>query len=48
MSRGLGDVYKRQIIDSWGTFRLTAEQEEAIEELKNIEENPYPWEEAEA
>ena len=33
------------IIDSWGTFRLTAEQKEAMEELKNIEENPYPWEE---
>ena len=50
-----GEVYAEElakeahvIIDSWGTFRLTAEQEEAIEELKNIEENPYPWEEAEA
>ena len=46
-----GEVYAEElakeahaIIDSWGTFRLTAEQKEAIEELKNIEENPYPWE----
>lgn len=27
-----------------GLSRLTAEQKEAMEELKNIEENPYPWE----
>lgn len=47
-----GEVYAEElakeahvIIDSWGTFRLTAEQKEAMEELKNIEENPYPWEE---
>lgn len=47
-----GEVYAEElakeahtIIDSWGTFRLTAEQKEVIEELKNIEENPYPWEE---
>ena len=46
-----GEVYAEElakeahvIIDSWGTFRLTAEQKEAMEELKNIEENPYPWE----
>ena len=41
-----GEVYAEAhvIIDSWGTFRLTAEQKEAMEELKNIEENPYPWE----
>ena len=46
-----GEVYAEElvkeahaIIDSWGTFRLTAEQKEVIEELKNIEENPYPWE----
>ena len=42
-----GEVYAEElakeahvIIDSWGTFRLTAEQKEAMEELKNIEENP--------
>lgn len=46
-----GEVYTEElakeahaIIDSWVTFRLTAEQKEVIEELKNIEENPYPWE----
>lgn len=46
-----GEVYAEElakeahaIIDSWVTFRLTAEQKEVIEELKNIEENPYPWE----
>ena len=46
-----GEVYAEElakeahvIIDSWGTFRLTAEQKEIMEELKNIEENPYPWE----
>lgn len=47
-----GEVYAEElakeahvIIDSWGTFRLTAEQEEVIEELGNIEDNPYPWKE---
>ena len=50
-----GEIYEEElnkeahaIIESWGTFRLTEEQVEIIEELKNIEENPYPWEEAEA
>ena len=48
-----GEIYEEElnkeahaIIESWGTFRLTEEQVEIIEELKNIEENPYPWEEA--
>ena len=47
-----GEVYAEElakeahvIIDGWGTFRLTAEQEEVIEELGNIEDNPDPWEE---
>ena len=47
-----GEVYAEElakeahvIIDGWGTFRLTAEQEEVIEELGNIEDNPYPWKE---
>ena len=35
------------IIDSWGTFRLTEEQKEVVEELRNIEENPYFWEDIE-
>lgn len=35
------------IIDSWNEVELTLEQEEIIEELKNFEENPYPWEEIE-
>lgn len=48
-----GEIYEEElnkeahaIIESWGAFRLTEEQVEIIEELKNIEENPYPWEEA--
>ena len=46
-----GEVYAEElakeahtIIDSWGTFRLTAEQKEVIEELKHIQENAYHWE----
>lgn len=49
-----GEVYAEElakeahaIIESWGTFPLTEGQEEAIEELRNIEENPYPWEDVE-
>lgn len=33
------------IIDSWGKASLTLEQVDIIEELKNIEENPYPFQE---
>ncbi len=46
-----GEVYEEElareahaIISSWGISCLTAEQQEILEELKNIEENSYPWE----
>lgn len=46
-----GEVYENSlaeqahaIIGSWDTANLTKEQQEAVEELQNIEENPYPWE----
>ena len=32
------------IIATWNTDQLTSDQKEIIEELKNIEDNPYPWE----
>lgn len=35
-----------EIINTWNKEELTIEQEEIIEELKNFEENPYPFEEA--
>ena len=35
------------IIEGWNKDNLTSEQTEIIEELKNIEENPYPFEEVE-
>ena len=34
----------RKIVDGWGQTSLTSEQIEAVEELRNVEENPYPWE----
>lgn len=34
----------RKIVDGWGQASLTSEQIEAVEEFRNIEENPYPWE----
>ena len=34
----------RKIVDGWGQASLTSEQVEAAEELRNMEENPYPWE----
>lgn len=47
-----GEVYEeslaqdaREIINSWDSKFLTSEQIEIIEELTNIESNPYPWEE---
>ncbi len=47
-----GEVYEETmlqeahaIIDSWDKNALTSEQMEIIGELKNIEENPYPFEE---
>lgn len=46
-----GEVYEENlsrgahaIIDTWDKSSLTAEQEEIIEVLKNMEENPYPFE----
>ena len=35
------------IIEGWNKDNLTSGQTEIIEELKNIEENPYPFEEVE-
>lgn len=32
------------IIDTWNKSSLTLEQVDIIEELKNVEENPYPFE----
>ena len=47
-----GEVYEESmaqeahaIIDGWNKDMLTSEQIEIIAELKNIEENPYPFEE---
>lgn len=34
----------RNIIASWDSASLTHEQQEAIAELKNVVDNPYPWE----
>lgn len=46
-----GEVYEenllqeaRDIIEQWDKATLTSEQVEVMEELKNIEENPYPFE----
>lgn len=41
----LQEVYA--IIEGWNKDNLTSGQTEIIEELKNIEENPYPFEEVE-
>lgn len=47
-----GEIYEESmlqeahsIIDSWDYSALTTEQAEIIEVLKNVEENPYPFEE---
>ena len=47
-----GEVYEESllkevhaIVDGWDKSTLIAEQLEAMEELKNLEENPYPFEE---
>ncbi|WP_294633386.1 UpxZ family transcription anti-terminator antagonist [uncultured Bacteroides sp.] len=49
-----GEVYDEplaeeahHIIASWNPASLTSEQEEAIAELQNVMDNPYPWEEVE-
>ena len=34
-----------EIINTWNKEELTLEQTETIVELKNFEENPYPFEE---
>ena len=46
-----GEVYEEvlfqeayAIIEGWNKDNLSSEQTEIIEELKNIEENPYPFE----
>lgn len=46
-----GEVYEEVMLDeahiminSWDKLALMEEQIEAIEELRNIEENPYPFE----
>lgn len=46
-----GEVYEEvlfqeayAIIEGWNKDNLTSEQTAIIEELKNIEENPYPFE----
>lgn len=35
----------RAIMEEWDGNSLSPEQAEIMEELRNIEENPYPWEE---
>ena len=49
-----GEVYEESllqeahaIIDGWGKEVMTAEQVELVKEMRNIEENPYPFEEVE-
>ena len=49
-----GEVYEESllqeahtIVDSWDKEAMITEQVEAVKELRNIEENPYPLEEVE-
>ena len=35
------------IINTWGERELSEEEQEVIEDLHNLEENPYPWSEVE-
>ena len=49
-----GEIYEESllqeaygIIDGWDKATLNSEQTEIIEELKNIADNPYPFEEIE-
>ena len=49
-----GEIYEEVLlqeayasIEGWNKDNLTSGQTEIIEELKNIEENPYPFEEVE-
>ena len=34
----------RTIIASWDSTSLTPEQQEAVEEFRNVVDNPYQWE----
>ena len=47
-----GEVYEEYILKEinviigiWDTRLMTSEQIEIVKEFRNIEENPYPWEE---
>lgn len=47
-----GEVYEEYILKEinviigiWDTRLMTSEQIEIVQEFRNIEENPYPWEE---
>lgn len=47
-----GEVFDRElaqearaIMDSWESRKLTDEEREVVEQLKALEENPYPWDE---
>ena len=49
-----GEVYEESllqeahtIVDSWDKEAMITEQVEAVKELRNIEENPYPFKEVE-
>ena len=49
-----GEVYEESllqeahtIVDSWDKEAMITEQVEAVKELRNIEENPYPFEDVE-
>lgn len=37
----------KEIIDGWSERELSEEEQEVVEDLKNLEENPYPWSEVE-
>ena len=47
-----GEVFDRElaqeahtIMDGWEGRELTDEEREVVEQLKALEENPYPWDE---
>lgn len=49
-----GEVFEEEltqeahaIIDSWQGRELTAKEQEVVENLRNLEENQYPWHESE-
>jgi hypothetical protein len=37
----------RAIMDTWKGREFTPEEIELIDDLRNLEENPYPWSEVE-